>query len=115
MAKAEQKLNDLLKQDIIEKFPEDEPRTLVTPPMVPPKPNRDDIRFCFDMRMDNEAIMPSYTQIPTTKDIVTKFQGATRFSKIDLKEAYHQFELTPKSRNITAFLWTGRTAQIQAI
>ena len=103
MAKAEQKLKDLMKQDIIEKFPDDEPRTWVSPPVVAPKPNGDDIRFCVDMRMANEAIKRPYTQIPTTEDIVTKFQGATRFSKIDLKEAYHQFELTPESRNITAF------------
>ena len=92
-----------MKQDIIEKFPNDELRTWVSPPVVAPKPNGKDIRFCVDMRMANQAIKRPYTQIPTTEDIVTKFQGATTFSKLDLKEAYHQFELTPESRNITAF------------
>ena len=53
--------------------------------------------------MANEAIKCPYTQIPTTEDIITKFQDSTRFSKIDLKEAYHRFELTPESRNIIAF------------
>ena len=103
MEKAEAKLEELMKQDIIEKFPDDEPRTWVSPPVVAPKPNGKDIRFCVDMRMANQAIKRPYTQIPTTEDIVTKFQGATTFSKLDLKEAYHQFELTPESRNITAF------------
>ena len=103
MDRAEAKLETLLEQDIIEKFPDDEPRTWVSPPVVAQKPNSDDVRFCVDMRMANEAIQRPYTQIPTTEDIVTKFQGATTYSKIDLKEAYHQFELTPESRNITTF------------
>ena len=103
MDKAEAKLETLLNQDIIEKFPDDEPRTWVSPPVVAQKPNSDDVRFCVDMRMANEAIQRPYTQIPTTEDIVAKFQGATTFSKLDLKEAYHQFELTPESRNITTF------------
>ena len=34
MAKAEQKLNNLMKQDIIAKFPDDEPRTWISPPVV---------------------------------------------------------------------------------
>ena len=36
-------------------------------------------------------------------DIKAKFAGAERFSKIDLKKAYNQFELTVESRNLTAF------------
>jgi hypothetical protein len=36
-------------------------------------------------------------------DIVNKFQGAERFTKLDLKEAYHQFVLDEQSRNITTF------------
>ena len=55
------------------------------------------------MRMANEAIQRSYTQIPTMVDIVNKSQGAERFTKLDLKEAYHQFVLDEPSRNITTF------------
>ncbi|CAB3981367.1 Hypothetical predicted protein [Paramuricea clavata] len=36
-------------------------------------------------------------------DIVNKFQGAERFTKLDLKEAYHRFVLGEQSRNITTF------------
>jgi len=55
------------------------------------------------MRLVNNAIKRLFTQIPTMEDVKAKFAGATRFSKLDLKEAYHQLELTPKSRNLTAF------------
>ena len=53
--------------------------------------------------MANEAIQRPYTQIPTMADIVNKFKGAERFTKLDLKEAYHQFVLHESSRNITTF------------
>ena len=66
------------------------------------KPNGD-IRYCLDMWMANAAILRPYTTIPTLDDIKAKFAGAERFSKIDLKEAYNQFELTVESRNLTAF------------
>ena len=36
-------------------------------------------------------------------DIVNKFQGAERFTTLDLKKAYNQFVLDESSRNITTF------------
>jgi len=103
MEKAESKLKELLKRDIIEKVPDNEPRTWVSPPVIAPKSGSEDIHFCIDMRKANQAIKRPYTQIPTVEDITHKFHGATTFSKLDLKEAYHQFELTPSSRDITTF------------
>ena len=55
------------------------------------------------MRLANDAILRPYTQIPTMEDVKAKFAGAKVFSKLDLKEAYHQFVLTPESRNVTTF------------
>ena len=43
--------------------------------------------------MANKAIKRPYTQIPTMEDIVHKFQSAERFTKLDIKESYHQFVL----------------------
>ncbi|XP_028415679.1 uncharacterized protein K02A2.6-like [Dendronephthya gigantea] len=101
--RAENKIQDLLDQDIIERVPDNQPRSWVSPPVIAPKPDSNDIRFCIDMRMANEAIQCPCTQIPTMADIVNKFQGAERFTKLDLKEAYHQFVLDEPSRNITTF------------
>ena len=83
--------------------PVDIPRTWVSPPHIEPKPGEEDIRFCIDMRMANMAIQRPYVQLPTVTDITSKFQGCNKYSKIDLKEAYHQFELDEQSRNITTF------------
>lgn len=38
------------------------------------------------------------------KDISIYLNGATVFSKLDLTQAYHQLELSPKSRHITTFM-----------
>jgi hypothetical protein len=102
-AKAEEKIAYLLNQDIIEKVPDDETRTWVSPTVIAPKPSSDQIRLCVDMRMANKAILRPYTQLPTMEDVINKFQGAKKFSKLDLREAYHQFELTTESRKITTF------------
>ena len=37
------------------------------------------------------------------EDIVHKFQGAERFTKLDIKESYQQFVPSDSSRNITTF------------
>ena len=99
---AEKKVEQLMGEDIIERYPDNEPRTWVSPPVIASKPNGD-IRFCVDMRLANEAILRPFTQMPTMDDVKGKFGGAEKFSKLDLKEAYHQFVLTPESRNITTF------------
>ena len=53
--------------------------------------------------MANKAIKCPYTQIPMMEDIVHKFQSAERFTKLDIKESYHQFVPSDSSRNITTF------------
>ena len=82
--KAEDKVKELLEQDIIERFSDNEPRTWVSPPVIAPKPNGD-IRFCIDMRLVNKSIQRPFTQIPTMEDVTSKFLGADRYSKLDLK------------------------------
>ena len=101
--RAENKIHDLLEQGIIERVPDNQPRSWVSPPVIPPKPDSNDIRFCIDMRMANEAIKRPCTQIPTMADIVNKFQGAERCTKLDLKEAYNQFVLDEPLRSIITF------------
>ena len=53
-AKLEQKLDELVTLDVIEKA--EGPTPLTLPVVVVPKPNGD-IRLCFDMRQANSAIV----------------------------------------------------------
>ena len=101
--KSESKLEQLLEADIVEKVPDDEPRTWVSPPVVTIKPGSDDVRFCVDMREANQSIKRPNAQLPTTDDVIDKLRGAEVFSKLDLREAYHQFKLDDDSKHVTTF------------
>ena len=55
------------------------------------------------MRDANKAIHRTRHVTPTTEELVSDLNGATIFSKIDLRSGYHQLELDPESRYITTF------------
>lgn len=53
------------------------------------------------MRRANEAILREQHPIPTVDEILQSLNGSKIFSKLDLRWAYHQLEVTPDSREIT--------------
>ena len=55
------------------------------------------------MRAANKAILRTRHVTPTLDELITRFNGATIFSKIDLRSGYHQLVLHPSSRYITTF------------
>ena len=63
-----------------------------------------DVRVCIDMRKANEAIARERHPIPTIEEILYDLNGATIFSKLDLKWGFHQIELEEQSRDITTFV-----------
>jgi hypothetical protein len=82
----------------------DGPAPWVSPIGVAPKPkNPNEIRLCVDMRLPNKAILRSRHITPTLDDMILDLNGAKVFSKCDLKNGYHQLELSKESRNITTF------------
>ena len=62
------------------------------------KPNGD-LRICGDhsVTINKFSVMEQYP-IPSLKELLSKLSGGTRFTKLDLSQAYHQLELTPESR-----------------
>ncbi len=103
--KVDGKLDDLLAKDIIEEVP-NSPTEWVSPLVVVPKPDGD-VRVCIDMRKANEAIVRERHPIPTIEEILYDLNGATVFSKLDLKWGFHQIELEEQSRDITTFVPSG--------
>ena len=55
------------------------------------------------MRMANKAIARERHPSPTVDDLIHTLNGATVFSKLDLRSGYHQLSLAPESRYITTF------------
>ena len=101
-SKVETELDKLLKDDIIEKV-DSEPTPWISPIVCVPKKNPEEIRVCVDMRQANKAIIRERHLMPTVDEIVHDLNGTAFFSKLDLRQGYHQLELEPSSRSITTF------------
>ena len=86
--------------DIIEKL--SGPSSWVSPVVVVPKP-LGDIRFCVDMRQAKMAVKRERFPILTIDEVLLDLNQSKFFSKLDLTSAYHEIELSPKSRDITTF------------
>ena len=83
-------LEKLESEGIIEKM--DGPTPWISPLVVIPKKDGD-IRLCVDMRMANRAILRERHPTPTIDDLIHTLNGATVFSKLDLRAGYHQLLL----------------------
>lgn len=90
-----------MQKDIIEEAVG--PTEWVSALVVVPKPNKD-VRICVDMRRANEAIVRERHPIPTIEEVLYDMNGATVFSKLDLRWGFHQIVLSEKSRPITTFV-----------
>uniref|UniRef100_A0A8D8CKC9 Uncharacterized protein K02A2.6 n=2 Tax=Culex pipiens TaxID=7175 RepID=A0A8D8CKC9_CULPI len=99
--KIKHKLESLLEQDIIE--PVKGPSAWVSP-MVPVIKDSGEIRLCIDMRQANQAVRRETHPLPLIDDLLGSVSGAMRFSKLDIKDAYHQIEISVESRAITTFI-----------
>ncbi|XP_062557714.1 uncharacterized protein K02A2.6-like [Armigeres subalbatus] len=95
------KLKSLLDLDIIEKV--HGPSAWVSP-MVPILKSSGEVRICVDMRRANQAILRESHPLPLIDEILGGLGNANKFTKLDIKEAYHQLELSEKSREITTFI-----------
>ena len=98
--KVARELDQLEQQGIIEKV--DGPTPWVSPLVITPKKSGD-VRICVDMRMANRAINRERHPTLTIDDLIHTLNGATVFSKLDLRAGYHQLTLAPESRYITTF------------
>lgn len=83
----ENKLKYLLDQDIIERV--NKPSRWVSP-LVPVMKDSGDVRLCIDMRRANRVVLQGKHPLPVVEDLLGSINGATLFSKLDIKEAYHQ-------------------------
>ena len=64
-------------------------------------------RFCIDFRDLNARSKKDAYPIPNMDGILDKLRRAKYISKIDLKNAYFQVELSEESRQYTAFAVPG--------
>lgn len=101
LARVEDKLAELLSRDIIEKVME--PSRWVSPLVVVQK-DSGDIRLCIDLRQLNKAVIRETHPLPTMEDVRWRLNGAVYFSRLDIKDAFHQLELDDESKPLTTFI-----------
>lgn len=95
------KLDELNRADIVE--PVDGPSAWVFA-MVPVLKGIRDVRICIDMRLANRAISRVTYPLPTIDDLLPQFCKAKYVSRLDIKNAFHQLEISEKSRHISNFV-----------
>ena len=74
-----------------------------SPIVIVPKDGGMDYRLCVDYRaLNNETLLDPFP-FPVIDDVITNLGGCQYFSKIDLKDGFHQLGLSAESRKYTAF------------
>ncbi|XP_063363596.1 uncharacterized protein K02A2.6-like [Cydia amplana] len=99
--KVNEKIQELLDSEIIEEVKQ--PSRWVSP-MVPILKENGELRLCVDMRRANAAILRENHPLPTMDNLLPKIGKAKFFTKLDIKNAFHQIELHADSRHITTFI-----------
>lgn len=94
------RIDELLAQGIVERV--NEPSKWVSPVVAVPK--GDDVRICVDMRRANDAVERENHPLPTIEDFLPHLGKAKMFSRLDVKNAFHQVEISRESREITTFI-----------
>lgn len=100
-AKIDAKIEELLKRDIIEEV---KGSSRWVSPIVPALKDNGEMRLCVDMRRANKAIVRENHPLPTMDKLLPKVRDAKYFTKLDIKDAFHQIEIHPDSRHITTFI-----------
>ena len=63
--------------------------------------------MCGDFKVSvNPVLLAEQYPLPRTEDIFANLAGVKRFSKLDLRQAYHQMEVTEESKKfLTINTW----------
>lgn len=102
----ENEIGRLLRLDIIE--PVDEYSPVQSPIVLVEKKSVEGevkkYRLCIDLKAVNKHVLKETHPFPTWEQLTARLQGATVFSKMDLKDAFFHLKLSKGSRHITTFV-----------
>ena len=91
-------------EDIIEGPIEVEERgTIINNVVLTEKKETDQIRITLDCQTVNKQVYQTHEPIPTPEELRHEFAGSNCFSKLDMTNCYHQFEIEKDARKLFAF------------
>ena len=107
-------LDQVVNEEIFEKVPDGEAITWCSPLVVQLKPKFTDmkseeleshmIRASIDMRIPNQSMKRSRcVQSPKVEDFTYRLHDCRIFTKLDLRQGYHQLALDPSTRQVATF------------
>ena len=97
-------LNEMVRDDVIEgPLEHEEKGSFISNLVIADRKNSDRIRVTLDCKEVNKHIYSTNEPIPTVEELRHKFKGADRFSKLDLTNCYHQFEIEERARKLFTF------------
>lgn len=99
--KAKERLAEMEKQGIIERVTK-APRYISGMSAVPK--GKSDFRLVVNMRGPKKCIKRQYHRLPLWTEMKRKLQGDTKFTKLDLTQAFYHVRLAEKSRDLTTFM-----------
>ena len=92
-------IKDLLAGDIIQSS-----NSPYASPLIMIKKKTEGYRLVVDYRALNKLIIPDPYPLPKIQSILDNLRGFKYFSTLDLNSSFHQIELDPRDRKLTAFL-----------
>ena len=93
--KVEAELTCLEKEGILNKVEHSESATLI----VPVVKRNGSVRICGDCKVSvNPVLIAEQHPLPRIEDIFANLAGGKHFTKLDLRQAYHQMEVTEETR-----------------
>ena len=103
-------VEEMLRQDIIEPL-----RSAWSSRVVLAKKPDGSWRFCNDMRALNSVTKADVYPLPNVNEILSSLEGSRFFSNMDLQAGFHQLELTPDSKERTAFVTSSGLYQYKVL
>ncbi|XP_055527470.1 uncharacterized protein K02A2.6-like [Wyeomyia smithii] len=95
------KLKELEKQDIIERVTE---ASEWVSPMLVKRKSANEVRIIVDLHEANKAVVREVHPLPTLEQMTKKICTNKIFTKLDIKQAFHQVVLKEECRYITTFI-----------
>ena len=103
-AKFDKEVERLRQEDIVEGPLEvEEPGTFISNVVLTDKKDSEEVRITLDCADVNKIVYQTHEPMPTIDELRHEFKGSSCFTKLDMTNCYHQFEISEEARKLYTF------------